>query len=56
MSINPTVTTEPGSDPSKRTGRIEINSLGRSVKTSSNEADLSPEEDDLEGPREPEDE
>jgi len=59
MQINPTIpiaTTEPGSDPSKRTGPVEINSFGWSVKNPPYEAELAPEEDDLEGPREPEDE
>ncbi len=56
MPIDPTMTNELGSDKSKGPVPVKFSSLGWDVEDPMDEAILGLDEDDLEGPREPEDE
>ena len=56
MPIDPTMTNEPGSDNSKWPVPIQFSSQAWDVEDPMDEAVFGLDEDDLEGPREPEDE
>ena len=56
MPIDPTMTNELGSGKSKKAVPMEVNTLGRGVEDPMDDTVLGLDEDDLEGPREPEDE
>jgi hypothetical protein len=56
MPIDPTMTNELGSDKSKKNGTIEVSGFGWGVEDPMDDAVIGLDEDDLEGPREPEDE
>jgi hypothetical protein len=56
MPIDPTMTKEPGSDKSKKNEPIEVSSLGLEDEDPLDDAVIGLDEDDLEGPREPENE